>query len=223
MIKAVLFDYDGVLVDSMDDHVSAWQEAFRRFDISIDPEEILLREGSNSRDLALEIFGGRHREITEDELREFVANKQRHYREITRASVRPEAEVFIEYLRQKSLRIGLVTGTARVNLEAVLPASIRSGFGVIVTADDVNNGKPHPESYLKAARALRVEPQHCVVIENAPLGIQAARNAGMRVIALATTLPKKYLGAADFCAVDLLELQTKWESDLAMTVTSMQG
>ena len=211
MVKAVLFDYDGVLVNSMPFHVKAWQSVFTDFEIAIKPEEVLLREGARSIELAREIFADRSLEISELELKEFVDKKQQIYRKITEAKIENGTEAFLKNLRKQGKLIGLVTGTVRLNIEHSHSSEFIALFDTIVTADDIKNGKPNPECYLNAARELTISPNKCLAVENAPLGIQAAKNAGMQVAALMTTLDKAILPDADFYANDLGEFETIFE------------
>ena len=211
MVKAVLFDYDGVLVNSMPFHVKAWQSVFTDFEIAIKPEEVLLREGARSIELAREILADRSLEISELELKEFVDKKQQIYRKITEAKIENGTEAFLKNLRKQGKLIGLVTGTVRLNIEHSHSSEFIALFDTIVTADDIKNGKPNPECYLNAARELTISPNNCLAVENAPLGIQAAKNAGMQVAALMTTLDKAILPDADFYANDLGEFETIFE------------
>jgi len=211
LVKAVLFDYDGVLVNSMPFHVKAWQSVFTDFEIAIKPEEVLLREGARPIELARDIFADRSLEISELELKEFVDKKQQIYRKITEAKIENGTEAFLKNLRKQGKLIGLVTGTVRLNIEHSHSSEFIALFDTIVTADDVENGKPNPECYLNAARELTISPNNCLAVENAPLGIQAAKNAGMQVAALMTTLDKEILPDADFYANDLGEFETIFE------------
>ncbi|MCH8956904.1 HAD family phosphatase [candidate division KSB1 bacterium] len=212
MVKAILFDYDGVLVNSMPFHVKAWQSVFTDFEITIKPEEVLLREGARPIELAREIFADRSVEISELELKEFIDKKQKIYRKITEAKIENGTESFLKSLKQRGNLIGLVTGTVRLNVEHSHSPEFIELFDTITTADDIKNGKPNPECYLNAARELAISPELCLAVENAPLGIQAAKNAGMQVAALMTTLDKESLPDADFYANDLVEFETIFEN-----------
>ena len=208
MVKAVLFDYDGVLVNSMPFHVKAWQSVFADFKITIEPEEVLLREGARPIELAHEIFADRSVEISELELKQLIDRKQKSYRKITEAKIENGTKSFLKNLRKQGKLIGLVTGTVRLNIEHSHSSEFIGLFDTIITADDIKNGKPNPECYLNAAKELVVSPEHCLAVENAPLGIQAAKNAGMQVAALMTTLDKESLPNADFYANDLVGFET---------------
>lgn len=211
MFKAVLFDFDGVLVDSMPFHVQAWQEVFRAYGIEIRPEEVLLTEGCRSIELAAKVFAERGRSAGNGALQELVARKQQRYQEITKASMDDAAPGLITRLKNENRFTGLVTGTSRSNVEKVLSREHLALFDVLVTGDEVANGKPDPEAYLKAAEILEVPPSECLVVENAPLGIQAAKQAGMNVVALTTTLDVHLLKGADFYAENLADLEKNWE------------
>jgi len=214
LLKAVLFDYDGVLVNSMPFHVKAWQSVFSDFEITIEPDEVLLREGARPIELAREIFADRSVEISGLELKQFVDKKQKIYRKITEAKIENRTEPFLKSLKQRGKLIGLVTGTVRLNVEHSHSPQFIELFDTITTADDIKNGKPNPECYLNAARELSVSPDNCLAVENAPLGIQAAKTAGMQVAALMTTLDKESLPQADFYANDLGEFETIFENIL---------
>ena len=95
----------------------------------------------------------------------------------------------------------------RDELERVLTEAQARWFDVIITADDALRGKPDPEPFLLATRALKMEPEKCIVIENAPFGIEAARNAGCAVPAICTTLSKEYLVRANWIVKDHEELE----------------
>ncbi len=210
-LKAVLFDHDGVLVDSMPFHVRAWQLAFAEREIALAPQEVLLSEGSRSVELAAQIFKRHDVVLARDELNELVARKQALYRAMTRANVSPGTRRLLSRLKQTGLLLGLVTGSALANVKAVLPPSVLALFDAVVTGDDVAVGKPNPTGYLAAAKGLGVEPEACLVVENAPLGIEAARRAGMRVAGLTTTLDGSQLEGADYLFRDLQEMAESWE------------
>ncbi len=210
MLKAVLFDYDGVLVDSMNYHVQAWQIVFKEFNIEIRPEEVLLAEGARSIELARQILSQNNILIAEDKLVEFVEKKQRTYHEITGAKFLEDARKLILKVKKREMRVGVVSGGARFDIENSLPPDVRGQIDVIISGEDVRRGKPDPEGYLNAAQKLGVLPAECLVIENAPFGIEAAKRAGMKVAAVATTLPRHLLNGADFHADDLAHLNKQW-------------
>ena len=107
-------------------------------------------------------------------------------------------------LKKKLIKTAIITGANRARLDELLAGHLKGFFEIAVTSDDVTNTKPFPEPYLKGAALLKLSPADCLVIENAPLGIRSAKEAGMTVIAVRTTLPDKYLRQADYIVDDLI-------------------
>ena len=104
-----------------------------------------------------------------------------------------------------------MTGTARHEVHQILPAEIFNLFEVVVCGTDVQNGKPHPEPYLKALKKLKIKAKDAIVIENAPFGIRSAKAAGINCLALETSLPKKFLKQADGIFHSFTHLKSKTE------------
>lgn len=209
MIHAVLFDHDGVLVNSMPYHVEAWQQVMARHGVEIEPMEIYLKEGATTMEVAAELFH-RHRKAASSEVVQQIAEeKGEAYLANNNAALNEGVVEVLEYLQQNRYRIGIVTGSLRAQIDAVLGPEVLGYFDCIVGADDVDNGKPDPEPFIRAAQKLNVAPSECLVIENAPLGISAARSAGMSVIAMTTTLAPHYLRHADAIVADFAELRRR--------------
>lgn len=197
MIQAALFDFDGVLVDSMDYHVRAWRAVFQPFGIDIDPRNVFLNEGIRTPEMA-RVLAREHGLTIEDHvLDRVVSRKQDLYRHMTRAKVYPESMALVRDARGRGLATALVTGSGRLDLEAILTPAQLELFDVVVTADDVERGKPAPDPYLRAADNLGLPPSACLVVENAPQGIRAAKAAGMPVVAIEVTLNAEDLAEAD--------------------------
>ena len=209
MIHAVLFDYDGVLVDSMPYHVAAWMEVMARYDVAISPEEIYLEEGSRTEEVAAELCRRRDRDFSVELLKEIVAAKRDRYLSNNQTKLADGALELLEHLKKDGYRLGLVTGSIRAQVEGTLGDEIKSLFDCIITSEDVEHGKPNPQPFLRAAQRLNVAPEECLVIENAPLGVHAARAAGMWVVAVLATLPAHYLREAHQLVPDLVELRRR--------------
>lgn len=216
MIRAVLFDYDGVLVDSMPYHVAAWMEVMARYDVAISPEEIYLEEGGRTEDIAAELFRRRDRDFSTELLQEIVNAKRDQYLANNQTKLVDGALELLEHLKKDGYRLGLVTGSIRAQVDSTLAEDVRNYFDCVVASEDVEHGKPNPEPFLKAAQRLGVAAEECLVIENAPLGVYAARAAGMWVVAVLATLPAHYLREAHQLVADLVELRRRLPQALAV-------
>jgi beta-phosphoglucomutase len=202
--RAMLFDMDGVIVDSMPYHYLAWYESLRSLGIRISVFEVYLREGERW-DKSLKDFlahAGVH--PSNHMLAKIFKLRQKIFRYYFKRRIFEGAKEFLRCLKDKGYLLGLVTGTPMVEVNRILPSRIKGLFKAIVTGEMVKLGKPHPAPYLKAAALLRLKPKECLVVENAPLGIRSAKAAGMFCVAITTSLPKSYLKQADI-TVDRLE------------------
>jgi len=190
---AVLFDFDGVLINTLNTHIEAFRRALSDYDIEITDRDILLREGEPASVIVSEIM---NRPKDDPDVIEKTEEKQRIYREM--------ANFWLSDKRRKKLtelglrfKQGLVTGTDYDNLREVLDEGELDIFDHVTTADDTDQGKPNPEPYLDCARYLDVKPESCVVLENAPMGVKSAKRAGMYCIAITSTLERGDLEEAD--------------------------
>jgi len=195
--RGILFDLDGVLLDSMGYHFTAWERVFREMGIRVDRLEIYLREGEKGLVTARSIMEERGRVPSEEEVSQLLARKEGIFKEIARAKLFPGAEELVDSLWRRNYPLGLVTGTSRGEVEKILPQGLQKRFRVIVTGDIISKGKPHPEPYLVALQYLGLSPEGVLVIENAPYGIRSAKGAGLFCIGLTTTLGEEYLKEAD--------------------------
>ncbi len=188
-LKAVLFDMDGVLFDSMKNHARSWTEAARRHQLKLTEEEVYLNEGRTGsgtiQALALKQWG---RGATEEECQLIYRTKSDLFNACPKVRPMPGARQLLETLAQEGLMRVVVTGSGQVSLLDRLNAAFPGAFSkeLMVTAFDVKHGKPHPEPYLKGLQKAGVKPQEAVVVENAPLGVEAARSAGVFTIAVNT-------------------------------------
>jgi len=223
LFDAVLFDCDGVLINSMPYHVKAWQTVLKSFDIEVNPEWVLLGEGRKAEEMATEILARFELHFSEDELCKLVDQKQDTYRKILQATPEPGINALMAQIKTNGLATAIVTGSSRKNPVHGLGSDIVSQFDILLGGEDVTAGKPSPECYLKAAGLLHIHPEKCLVVENAPLGIQAAKQADMTVIALRTTLHESHLGNADFIYKNLQDLSSNWELFFAVVSAQVQA
>jgi len=196
MIEAVLWDLDGVLVDTGRFHYQAWCQLLSELGRSLSEEEFSRTFGLRN-DLILRDMLG---EVSAEEVTRLSERKEALFRHHAagRVTLLPGAIELVRRTRDEGRRMALVTSTPQANIDFVLEqVGLAGAFDAIVTAEDVSRGKPDPEGCLLAARRLGVMPERCLVIEDAPGGIEAARRAGMHSLAVTTTRPREELTAAD--------------------------
>lgn len=194
-VRAVLFDFDGVIGDTIDDNFRAWQAAFAEHGIAADRQECCLLEGRKTAELATEVLRRRGDDPTLGAA--IGAAKDAYYRAHNSFSFYPGVEALIPALQSRGFKIGVVSGGMLRRLMTPMTEPFLRTFDAIVTGDDCAHGKPDPEPFLRGAEKLGVPPAMCLVVENAPLGITAAKRAGMRCIAVTTSLSAEHLGEAD--------------------------
>ncbi|MDP8257562.1 MAG: HAD family phosphatase [Candidatus Alcyoniella australis] len=198
-LRAVLWDMDGVLIDSMDRHAQAWIRAAGELGLNeIDPQEILRREGERGEVSARDFIKAHDMMPTRKRVRQLLETKEQIFAAMGPARPFPNIEQVLAEVARRGLAMALVTGTSADELETVLPAPIRSMFKVLITGDAVLHGKPNPEPYLKAAMGLGLAPEVCLAVENAPFGLRSAKDAGALVAVVPTSLPIDQLPGADF-------------------------
>jgi len=198
MIKAVFFDMDGVLYDSMSHHVQAWRETLAIWGLNVEPEDIYLMEGrtgNSTIDIVVKQNWGR--EATQEERETIYAQKAQRFVELnaTPTLIQGALDV-LEKVKQLGLKRVVVTGSGQPTLFNNLDEHFPGFFerDLMVTAYDVQYGKPHPEPYFMGLKKANLKPDEAIVIENAPLGIESAVAAGIYTIAVNTgPLPDEVL------------------------------
>jgi HAD superfamily hydrolase (TIGR01509 family) len=195
---ALVFDMDGVVLDSMPTHLVTWQRTLAPLGIEPTAADLYPLEGMPTEQTAqrlTERLAGQA--CSETQAQQLAATKRRLFRELFNPTFVPGIVPLLYDLHGRGYRLGLVTGSARsVVDETLAPAGMLELFDTIVSGDEVSHGKPDPEPYRRAADALGLRPPECLAVENAPLGIQSATAAGMRCVALTTTLPAGVLSDA---------------------------
>lgn len=185
--QAALIDMDGTLYDSMPLHARAWQEMIATVGLTMEPAEFYLHEGRTGADtigLLFRRYLGR--EATDEDCRRLYQIKSECFKRYDPAPVMPGAQRVIELMGEAGLKRVLVTGSGQSSLIMRLDDDYPGVFGLRVTAADVRLGKPRPEPYLKGAERAGADPRHCVVLENAPLGVESGHTAGCFVIGVNT-------------------------------------
>ncbi len=193
--KAILFDFDGVLAKTMEDNFEAWKAALKDYGVDIQPEDYYPMEGLNVREIPAHLFGRYGREVPD--VSEVVRKKEAYYLKNHHFELYPGVLELLEALWDKKVRTAVVTAGLRDRLAGSCPLGFLERFDAIVTSNELTEGKPSPVPYLYAAAKLKLSPGECIVVENAPLGVRSAKQAGIYCIALCTTMEKQYLSGAD--------------------------
>lgn len=210
MTKAVIFDFDGVIADTMKDNCLAWQSAFADFKFTLNPSEYYKLEGMGRYQIA-DHFIEKY-QLNPAIRNTVVETKELNYKNNNHFRLYDEVPAILSLLKQKNIHIAIVTGASRDRINEHLNAGIKESLTALITADDVKNTKPHPEPYLKAVQKMGLNAGDCLVVENAILGIQSAKAAACKCFALETTLRKADLGLADEVFATHKELLTKFEA-----------
>ncbi|WP_456431952.1 HAD family hydrolase [Thermosulfuriphilus sp.] len=207
--EAIVFDMDGVVMDSMPYHVRAWREAFQEFGLDIPEELLYLHEGAIELSSARRLFSGQGIDPTEKWFKKILARQQEIFAQKYRHLVRPYPEIpdLLSDLKNQGRRLALVTSSHLKVLREILPRALQGLFDFILTGDMVKRRKPHPEPYLRALEALGTSAQETAAIENAPAGIRSAKEAGLICLGITTTLEPAYLSEADYVVSDHQKLK----------------
>jgi HAD superfamily hydrolase (TIGR01509 family) len=188
-VEALLFDLDGTLIDSMPHHHTAWVEWHARRGLKIDADSFFVSTAGRSND---EIFKDMLPGTSTAEIAVLVDEKETLYREFAAPSLAliAGAKDFVQRAKAAGLRLAVCTASTPQNMALAFKCfGIDAWVETVVSPADGLRGKPHPDIFLEAARRLGIAPGHCVVYEDAPLGVEGARRAGMQAVALTTTLP----------------------------------
>ena len=184
--RAFIFDMDGTLVDNMRFHTEAWGKMLAENGVRMNAHDFLVKTaGKTNREILPGVFGA----ISDERIAQLGERKESLYRE-SFLPVRKPVDGVIEFLEEAQrlgVKMAVATAAPQANMEFILDGlDLRRFFGAVTTADDIENGKPDPEIFLKSAKKLAVEPQNCLVFEDAVGGFEAAHRAGMKSIGIAT-------------------------------------
>ncbi len=219
--QAVIFDVDGVLVDSYQAHYDSWQLACREHGLEMTQDQFVATFGRTSREIIVELWGDRFG--TPQAVAALDDSKEAFFRDLLRRSfpAMDGAAELIQALHQAGFRLAVGSSGPPDNVNLVLEhLKSRACFGGVVTATDVKRGKPDPQVFLLAAERIGVAPARCVVIEDAPAGVAAAHAAGMKCIAIASTgRVRESLAAAEAIVNSLRELSPARISRLLSVLT----
>lgn len=209
-VRAILWDLDGVIVNSGEYHFEAYRRLMAEHGRDL-PRERFFEElfGRRNYDILQSLLAG----ITREEAERLAERKERLFRELVAGNISalPGARELLRRAHRAGLHQAIVSSTPAANIDLILRTlRVEDCFQAIVGEEDAREGKPHPQGFLVAARRLRVRPAACAVIEDAPAGVEAARAAGMRCIAVTTTRPPQMLANSDL-VVDSLDDERVWQ------------
>jgi len=203
--QAFIWDMDGVIVDSGEPHFQSWQEAFAKRGVSYTRE--LFHEFFGTRDdLIIKKMLG---DVSAEDIREIEDWKEARYRELVNGNVRvfPGVMPLLKVMKSGGFKVGLGTSAPLENVHAIAAdIGLDEYFSAVVHGREVSEGKPSPEIYLTAAERLEVDPANCIVFEDSPHGVEAARQAGMKCVAVTNSHPAEELSAANRVVQSLEEI-----------------
>lgn len=202
MLKVILLDFNGVIINDEPIHLELIEEILLTENLRpsvAEFQQVCL--GRSDRACLRDILSRRGRVVSDEYLDKLIEMKAQKYREklaqLSDLPIYPEIKEFLPNIQEKGYKIGLVTGALRSEVELILERTeIKHYFSVIVAGDDIKTSKPQPDGYLLAVERfnrlefnLQLDPSECLVIEDTPAGIEAAKKAGMQVVGIANTYP----------------------------------
>ena len=192
---AVLFDWDGVVIDSSSMHEKSWEIVAEEYSLSLPEGHFKAGFGKRNETIIPQILKWSNEP---DEIREIAFAKESAYRHLIKEQgieALPGVRDFLSWLNSESVPCVIASSTPKDNLLTALPVlGLEDFFVGMISGDDVINGKPHPEPFLRAATIVNTNPQNCLVLEDSHSGVKAGLAAGCKVIAVGTTHP---LGSFD--------------------------
>ena len=201
--EAVIFDLDGTLLDNNPYHLQSWKKYLENMGRDMTEEEYNANiNGRTNRDVINYIPGDA---LNEENSLKYGLEKEALYREVYKPFIKPVNGLlaFLKILADKNVPMAIATSGIQPNIDFMFDnVPIKQYFKIIVNSSHIKKGKPDPEIYIKAASRLNVAPKNCLVFEDAVVGINSAKAAGMKVIAIATTHPKEELNGADMIIDD---------------------
>jgi beta-phosphoglucomutase family hydrolase len=213
--RAFIFDMDGTIVDNMAFHTKSWLAFFERRGHALDADEFFRATAGRQGHEIMRSYLGEH--LSKEIIAELDAEKETLYRELygPHLATVPGFDQLIATARADGVALAVATAAPNDNIVFTLDGlDLRKHFNAVVGAADVARGKPNPDVFLLAAERCGVPAEHCIVFEDAPLGVEAARRAGMRAVVLTTTLPAEAFAgfdnvicvARDFSELNIAEL-----------------
>ena len=208
MIRAVIFDMDGVVVESEHIHIEAEKQTLLKHGVRISSDELHTYTGTTAKFMFTELIKKHKLDTTFEEL---FNEKEQILFKLLEKETRPTKGIInlLKELKENNIKLAIASSSHRRLIEYVLKKlDITHLFDSIVSSEDINRSKPDPEIFVKSARRLKIEPAECLVVEDAKLGVDAARNARMKVIGYRNpNSGKQDLSGADLVVDDFSRLK----------------
>ncbi len=205
--KGVIFDLDGVLIDTGQFHRQSWYDLAREEDFQMSDELFYSTFGMQNYQIIPLLV---RRDLTAEDIERMSEWKERRYRELIsgKLTLQEGARGLIDELKSNGFLLAIGTSAPQANLAFMLEhTGVDDCFDAYVTGEEVSNSKPAPDTFLKAAEKLSLSPGHCLVVEDAVQGVQAGKKAGMKVVAVCTTRQREDLEESDLIVDSLGELK----------------
>lgn len=187
-MKAILFDLNGTMIDDMEYHTEAWYKIIvEDFGRKMTRDEVKLEMYGKNSEVLERVFGKGH--FTDEEIYNLSIEKEKRYQEAFRPKLKliDGLDEFLARAYEKGIKMAVASAAIPFNIDFVLDGlNIRKYISAVVSADDVQFSKPHPETFLMAADKLGVKPEDCLVFEDNPKGVEAAQKGGMKAMVITT-------------------------------------
>jgi beta-phosphoglucomutase len=184
--KSFLFDLNGTMINDMEFHIEVWHDVLNNdLNAKLTREEVRSQMYGRNQELLTRVFGDKR--FTAEEADTISYQKEVKYQALYKPhlDLLPGLSAFLKSATQNGIKMAIGSAASLFNIDFALDnLDIRHYFEHIVSGNDVKNSKPHPETYLKAAGLLQVKPSACIVFEDAPKGVESARNAGMQCVVI---------------------------------------
>jgi len=207
MIKAIFFDLDGTIVNTMYSHYQGWKKVLSDYDILISKKYFFLNEGIKLQKMVELYFKDSNKKISEKIVNDLIKKKNSYFLKNYKLVFYPGIKNLIKFLYDENYFIGIVTSGSRIRVMRSLPNNFINYFDKIITGDDCQRGKPFPDPYLKALKYSKFKASQCLVYENAPFGILSAKKAKIKTVAVTNTLDKNFLKDANYIVNSALDFK----------------
>lgn len=189
--KAFLFDLNGTVIDDMKFHIQSWYEILNNLGATISYEETKLQCYGKNEELLERVFPGR---FTAEEIKAMIIEKETRYQENFRPFLKliDGLDDFLKQVYDSKIKMAIGSAAIPFNIDYIINGlQLHKYFPVVVSAYDVVESKPHPETFLQCAEKLNIAPEDCIVFEDSPKGVEAAARAGMKAVVITTMHTKE--------------------------------